>query len=91
MTCSSTIPGESSCSARCRVDGGASTPDLELLYVGAMFHDIGLTADYRDSMLRFEVDGANAAEKFLRDRGVRRCGRAQGVALHRAAHHARRS
>src|SRR4029079_7768242 len=45
-------------------------PDLELLYVGAMFHDIGLTADYRDSMLRFEVDGANAAEKLLRDRGA---------------------
>jgi HD domain len=44
-------------------------PDLELLYVGAMFHDIGLTAGYRDSTLRFEVDGANAAEKFLRDRG----------------------
>jgi hypothetical protein len=44
-------------------------PDLELLYVGAMFHDIGLTANYRDSTLRFEVDGANAAEKFLRDRG----------------------
>jgi hypothetical protein len=45
-------------------------PDLELLYVGAMFHDVGLTADYRDSTLRFEVDGANAAEKFLRDRGL---------------------
>ena len=44
-------------------------PDLELLYVGAMFHDVGLTADYRNSMLRFEVDGADAAEKFLRDRG----------------------
>ncbi|HTI75010.1 MAG TPA: HD domain-containing protein [Mycobacterium sp.] len=44
-------------------------PDLELLYVGAMFHDIALTAGYRDSTLRFEVDGANAAEKFLRDRG----------------------
>src|ERR1700745_1813819 len=44
-------------------------PDLELLYVGAMFHDIGLTQQYRDSMLRFEIDGANAAEKFLRDRG----------------------
>jgi hypothetical protein len=44
-------------------------PNLELLYVGAMFHDIGLTQNYRDSMLRFEVDGANAAEKFLRDRG----------------------
>jgi HD superfamily phosphodiesterase len=35
--------------------------DPELLYVGAMFHDIGLTEQYRDSMLRFEVDGANAA------------------------------
>src|ERR1700750_208977 len=44
-------------------------PDLELLYVGAMFHDIGLTAAYRDSTGRFEVDGANAAEKFLRGRG----------------------
>jgi hypothetical protein len=44
-------------------------PDLELLYVGAMFHDIGLTANFRDSMLRFEVDGANAAEKFLRNQG----------------------
>ena len=44
--------------------------DLELLYVGAMFHDLGLTERFRDSMLRFEVDGANAAEKFLRDHGV---------------------
>jgi HD domain len=44
-------------------------PDPELLYVGAMFHDIGLTEGYRDSVLRFEVDGANAAEKFLRDHG----------------------
>jgi hypothetical protein len=43
-------------------------PDLELLYVGAMFHDIGLTTNFRDSMLRFEVDGANA-EKFLRNQG----------------------
>jgi hypothetical protein len=45
-------------------------PDLELLYVGAMFHDIGLTERYRSSMLRFEVDGANAAGDFLRERGV---------------------
>ena len=44
-------------------------PDLELLYVGAMFHDIGLTQHYRHSMLRFELDGANAAEKFVRARG----------------------
>ncbi|MCV7005211.1 HD domain-containing protein [Mycobacterium gordonae] len=44
-------------------------PDLELLYVGAMFHDIGLTERYRSSMLRFEVDGANAARDFLLERG----------------------
>jgi HD superfamily phosphodiesterase len=45
-------------------------PDLELLYAGAMFHDIGLTETYRTSMLRFEVDGANAARDFLDDHGV---------------------
>jgi hypothetical protein len=45
-------------------------PDLELLYVGAMFHDIGLTQRYRASTLRFEVDGANAARDFLLDRGA---------------------
>jgi hypothetical protein len=45
-------------------------PDPELLYAGAMFHDIGLTEPYRTSMLRFEVDGANAARDFLLDRGV---------------------
>jgi HD superfamily phosphodiesterase len=45
-------------------------PDPELLYAGAMFHDIGLTADYRTSMFRFEVDGANAARDFLLERGV---------------------
>ena len=45
-------------------------PDLELLYAGAMFHDIGLTGGYRTSMLRFEVDGANAARDFLLQRGI---------------------
>jgi hypothetical protein len=45
-------------------------PDLGMLYVGAMFHDIGLTPRYRRSTLRFEVDGANAARDFLLDRGV---------------------
>lgn len=44
--------------------------DPELLYAGAMFHDIGLTESYRTSMRRFEVDGADAARKFLLDRGV---------------------
>jgi HD superfamily phosphodiesterase len=45
-------------------------PDLELLYAGAMFHDIGLTERFRTSGLRFEVDGANAARDFLLARGV---------------------
>ena len=45
-------------------------PDLELLYAGAMFHDIGLTERYRNSTLRFEVDGANAARDFLLEHGV---------------------
>jgi HD superfamily phosphodiesterase len=45
-------------------------PDPELLYAGAMFHDIGLTEGYRSSMLRFEVDGADAARDFLLERGV---------------------
>ncbi len=45
-------------------------PDLELLYVGAMFHDVGLTQRYRTSTLRFEVDGANAARDFLLDHGI---------------------
>src|ERR1700710_2179706 len=43
-------------------------PDLELLYVGAMFHDIGLTERYRTSTGRFEVGGANAARDFLLER-----------------------
>jgi hypothetical protein len=43
-------------------------PDLELLCAGVMFHDIGLTEPYRTSMLRFEVDGANAARDFLLER-----------------------
>ncbi|TEA06663.1 HD domain-containing protein [Mycobacteroides salmoniphilum] len=45
-------------------------PDLELLYAGAMFHDVGLTEGFRESQLRFEVDGANAARDFLTERGV---------------------
>lgn len=45
-------------------------PDRELLYAGAMFHDLGLTERYRASTLRFEVDSANAARAFLLERGV---------------------
>jgi HD superfamily phosphodiesterase len=61
-------------------------PDLELLYVGAMFHDLGLTDAYRNSSaLRFEVDGANAARDFLLQRGVDEAAARKvwlGVALH---------
>jgi len=39
--------------------------DPELLYIGAMFHDMGLTPEYRSNSDRFEVDGANAARAFL--------------------------
>jgi hypothetical protein len=44
--------------------------DPELLYIGGMFHDIGLTEKYRKSQDRFEVDGANAAAEFLRQHGI---------------------
>jgi hypothetical protein len=44
--------------------------DHELLYVGAVFHDLGLTARYRSLDHRFEVDGANAARDFLRANGI---------------------
>lgn len=44
--------------------------DPELLYVGSMFHDLGLAGRFRDSTLRFEVDGANAARDFLRSHRI---------------------
>jgi HD domain len=45
-------------------------PDPELLYVAAMFHDLGLTERYGTSSERFEIDGADAARDFLVERGV---------------------
>jgi hypothetical protein len=44
--------------------------DPELLYVGAMFHDVGLVEGHRSHNDRFEVDGANAAREFLKQRGI---------------------
>ncbi|REG58051.1 HD domain-containing protein [Paraburkholderia sp. BL6669N2] len=44
--------------------------DPELLYIGAMFHDMGLTPGYASKTDRFEVDGANAARDFLKSHGV---------------------
>jgi len=50
-----------------RYRGTAADP--ELLYVGAMFHDLGLTERYRRTDQRFEVDGADLAREFLLDHG----------------------
>lgn len=44
--------------------------DPELLYIGAMFHDMGLTSRYRSNADRFEVDSANAAREFLQQHKV---------------------
>lgn len=46
-----------------------ATPDPELLYIAAMFHDTGLVAPYRGTTQRFEMDGADAAREFLISRG----------------------
>src|SRR5262249_42547641 len=44
--------------------------DPELLYIGAIFHDMGLTPQYSSKADRFEVDGGNAARNFLRERNI---------------------
>jgi hypothetical protein len=44
--------------------------DPELLYVGAMFHDVGLLDGHRSKHERFEIDGANAARAFLEQHGL---------------------
>lgn len=59
--------------------------DPELLYVAAMFHDLGLGEPFHGSGRRFEVDSADEARRFLREHqvpedGVRRVWTA--IALH---------
>jgi hypothetical protein len=44
--------------------------DPELLYIGAMFHDLGLNEEFRGSGRRFEVDSADEARRFLQAHGV---------------------
>lgn len=44
--------------------------DRELLYAGAMFHDMGLMPAHSSANERFEVDGANVARDFLRSRSI---------------------
>ncbi|MEZ5524175.1 MAG: HD domain-containing protein [Pseudomonadales bacterium] len=46
------------------------TFDPELLYTGAMFHDIGLMPSHSSACERFEVDGANAARDFLKTHNI---------------------
>ena len=45
------------------------SPDPELLAVSTVLHDLGLTELYMGEE-RFEVDGANAARVFLKERGI---------------------
>jgi hypothetical protein len=44
--------------------------DPELLYAGAMFHDMGLTHQHSSVDERFEVDGVNVPRDFLRSHGI---------------------
>lgn len=46
--------------------------DPELLYVAAMFHDLGLAPRFRRTDQRFEIDGADEAHRFLTEHGVTR-------------------
>jgi hypothetical protein len=59
--------------------------DPELLYVAALFHDIGLVDPFHTDSRRFEVDGADAAREFLRSHGIPEAGADlvwQAIALH---------
>ena len=50
-------------------EGAKPAPDPELVAVSAILHDLGLTDRY-SAQERFEVDGANAARSFLKERGI---------------------
>ncbi|MFE4665032.1 HD domain-containing protein [Streptomyces sp. NPDC056716] len=59
--------------------------DPELLYVGALFHDLGLTERYRRADQRFEIDAADEARRFLVRHGIADASADlvwQGIALH---------
>jgi hypothetical protein len=44
--------------------------DPALLYIGAMFHDLGLSEQFRGNGRRFEVDSADEARRFLHSHGI---------------------
>ena len=65
--------------------------DPELLYMGAMFHDMGLTERYSSTDQRFEVDGANTARDFLKILWRARARYRRRMDRNRAPHHTRHS
>src|SRR3954464_3534068 len=44
--------------------------DSELLYIAALFHDLGLVDHCHPRAKRFEVDGPDAAREFLRGHAI---------------------
>src|SRR5438067_12091936 len=46
------------------------TFEPELLYMSAMFHDMGLTPKHSSATDRFEVDGDKTAREFLRQHKI---------------------
>jgi hypothetical protein len=44
-------------------------PDPELVYLSALFHDVGLLTPFSGAEQRFELDGADHARRFLLERG----------------------
>lgn len=46
------------------------SPDPEILYVSALFHDLGLVPEYQNPAQRFELDGADYARDFLTSHGI---------------------
>ena len=61
--------------------------DPELLYLGAIFHDLGLSEEFRHSGRRFEVDSADEARASCTATAPRRTA-SVGIDRHRPAHHA---
>jgi hypothetical protein len=61
--------------------------DDELVFLSCVLHDLGVT-EYANGDQRFEVDGADAAARFLRDHGVAEARVTtvwQAIALHTSA------
>jgi hypothetical protein len=44
--------------------------DDELVFIGSLLHDLGLVPEFMSSGARFEIDGADAAETFLKHHNV---------------------